>query len=144
MRQDTEIKLNETWYGGRPVPAGLRMLTPLYRAGNRLHRWFSTRRRPEDLGQARIVVVGNITVGGSGKTPLVIRICQLLHAAGLKPGVVSRGHGRKGTELRLVSPASDPAVVGDEPLLIARRTGVPRSRSPSTTNRAACRSIWPR
>jgi tetraacyldisaccharide 4'-kinase len=70
-------------------------------------------------------VVGNITVGGSGKTPLVIRLCRILHEAGLAPGVISRGYGAQERGLRLVSPASDPGVVGDEPLLIAQRAGVP-------------------
>jgi tetraacyldisaccharide 4'-kinase len=72
-----------------------------------------------------IIVVGNITAGGSGKTPLVIRLCHLLRQAGFKPGVISRGYGRKERGLRLVSPASDPGVVGDEPLLIAQRAAVP-------------------
>jgi tetraacyldisaccharide 4'-kinase len=83
------------------------------------------RQRPDDLGSAFIIVVGNITVGGSGKTPLVIRLCHLLRQAGFAPGVISRGYGRKDRDLRLVSPASDPGVVGDEPLLIAQRAGVP-------------------
>ena len=125
MRAGTEYKLNQAWYGGEPVPAWLRLLVPLYRIANRLDRWIKTRRQPEDLKAATIIVVGNITAGGAGKTPLVIRLCRLLRSAGLKPGVVSRGYGRKDIKLRLVSPASDPEVVGDEPLLIARQAGVP-------------------
>jgi tetraacyldisaccharide 4'-kinase len=103
----------------------LRALVPVYRVGQRLDRWWQTRRRPRDLEQACIVVVGNITVGGSGKTPLVIRLCRILREAGLSPGVISRGYGGQERGLRLVSPASDPGVVGDEPLLIAQRSGVP-------------------
>jgi len=125
MRSDIELKLNDTWYGGRPVPWHLRQLVPLYKLGNRLDRWWKSRQQPEDLGSAFIIVVGNITVGGSGKTPLVIRLCELLQRAGYRPGVISRGYGRKDTRLRLVSTASDPGLVGDEPLLIAQRTGVP-------------------
>ncbi len=125
MRSETELKLNSIWYGGAPVPWWLRLLTPLYRAGNRLDRWWNLRQRPEDLESALIIVVGNITAGGSGKTPLVIRLCNLLRQAGFKPGVISRGYGRKDRGLRLVSPASSPAAVGDEPLLIARRAEVP-------------------
>ena len=102
-----------------------RALVPLYRLGQRIDRAWKSARRPGDLESARIVVVGNLTAGGSGKTPLVIRLCEVLDKAGLRPGVVSRGYGRKSTKLRLVSPSSDPSVVGDEPLLIARRTGVP-------------------
>ena len=125
MRAETEQKLNRIWYGGEAIPVWLRWLVPLYRLGNRLDRWHKTRRQAKDLVDANIIVVGNITVGGVGKTPLVIRLCRLLRLAGFKPGVVSRGYGRQDKKLRLVSPASDPAVVGDEPLLIARQANVP-------------------
>jgi tetraacyldisaccharide 4'-kinase len=74
--------------------------------------------------------VGNLTVGGSGKTPLVIRLCRLFREAGLQAGVISRGYGRSEKRLRLVSPASDPSLVGDEPLLIAQQAGVPVIVSP--------------
>lgn len=125
MRSATEPRLNEIWYGGQPPPWWLRALVPLYRAGNLVDRLWKSRRQPDDLGPVFIIVVGNITVGGSGKTPLVIRICHLLKKAGLKPGVISRGYGRTERGLRLASPASDPGVVGDEPLLIAQNAGVP-------------------
>lgn len=125
MRSSIELKLNDTWYGGQPAPWHLRQLVPVYKLGNRIDRWWKSRHQPADLGKVFIIVVGNITVGGSGKTPLVIRLCQLLQQAGFRPGVISRGYGRKETKLRLVSPASDPGLVGDEPLLITQRTGVP-------------------
>ncbi len=125
MRPAGELKLNGIWYGGQDAPWWLRVLAPLYLVVQRLDRWWQTRRRPDDLGPAFIIVVGNITAGGSGKTPLVIRLCQLLRQAGYRPGVISRGYGRKKGGLRLASPASDPGVVGDEPLLIAQRAAVP-------------------
>jgi len=130
MRSETEFKLNQIWYEGEPVPWWLRALVPVYKAGNQLDKWWKLRQRPDDLGSVFIIVVGNITVGGSGKTPLVIRLCNLLRQAGFKPGVISRGYGRKERDLRLASPASDPGVVGDEPLLIAQRAGVPVIVSP--------------
>jgi tetraacyldisaccharide 4'-kinase len=130
MRSETEFKLNQVWYEGKPIPWWLRALVPVYQAGNRLDKWWKLRQRPDDLGSVFIIVVGNITVGGSGKTPLVIRLCKLLREAGFKPGVISRGYGRKERDLRLASPASDPGVVGDEPLLIAQRAGVPVIVSP--------------
>ena len=125
MRADTEVRMNEIWYGSGQAPIWLRALVPVYRIGQRLDRWRQCRRRPRDLESACVVVVGNITVGGSGKTPLVIRLCRILQEAGLAPGVISRGYGSPARGLRLVSPASDPGVVGDEPLLIAQRSGVP-------------------
>lgn len=71
-----------------------------------------------------VVVVGNITVGGAGKTPLVIALAEALVARGRKPGIVSRGHGGCEQRAREVRLSDDPAVVGDEPLLLAA-TGCP-------------------
>jgi tetraacyldisaccharide 4'-kinase len=72
-----------------------------------------------------VIVVGNSIVGGAGKTPTTIGIVQHLRARGLAVGVVSRGHGRAGVAVQAVSAQSDAQDVGDEPLLIARATGVP-------------------
>ena len=73
-----------------------------------------------------MIVVGNLTVGGTGKTPLVIWLAEFLRQSGYKPGIVSRGYGGKRLEAPLsVTAASDPAEAGDEPVLIARRTGCP-------------------
>ncbi|MBN8507631.1 MAG: tetraacyldisaccharide 4'-kinase [Burkholderiales bacterium] len=72
-----------------------------------------------------VIVVGNLVAGGAGKTPTVIALVQALQAAGHRPGVISRGHGRRDTATRAVRDRSTPAEVGDEPLLIRRRTAVP-------------------
>jgi tetraacyldisaccharide 4'-kinase len=72
-----------------------------------------------------VVVVGNVTVGGTGKTPTVIALVEALRAAGFTPGVVSRGHGAKGGEPRPVTANSSAKQAGDEPVLIARRTSAP-------------------
>jgi tetraacyldisaccharide 4'-kinase len=72
-----------------------------------------------------VIVVGNITVGGSGKTPLVLWLAERLRERGLRPGIVSRGHGGAATAPRVVRPEDDPGLVGDEPLLLARRSGCP-------------------
>ncbi|HEX7933418.1 MAG TPA: tetraacyldisaccharide 4'-kinase, partial [Paraburkholderia sp.] len=64
-----------------------------------------------------VVVVGNVTVGGTGKTPTVIALVEALRAAGLKPGVVSRGYGARVKAPTPVMPASAASVGGDEPLL---------------------------
>ena len=72
-----------------------------------------------------VVVVGNITVGGSGKTPLVIHLALALRALGRHPGIVSRGYRGDATHVAEVTSGSDPRAVGDEPLLLARRSGCP-------------------
>lgn len=75
-----------------------------------------------------VVVIGNVTVGGTGKTPLAIWVVRFLRAQGLRPGVVSRGYGGSASDRRgceAVTAASDTTRVGDEPVLLARHTGVP-------------------
>ena len=71
-----------------------------------------------------VVVVGNLTVGGSGKTPLVLWLAQQFAERGWRPGIISRGYGGMG-ETREVGKDSEAALVGDEPLLLARRSGAP-------------------
>lgn len=72
-----------------------------------------------------VIVVGNITAGGSGKTPLVLHLAQELAQAGRQPGIISRGYGGSVQGVQEVGAASDPAVVGDEPLLLKRRAACP-------------------
>lgn len=88
----------------------------LYRLGLR-----RVRRAPRPL-----IVVGNLVAGGAGKTPAVIAIVQWLTVQGHRPGVISRGHGRRHVDTVLeVDAGSTAAEVGDEPWLIRRRTGAP-------------------
>lgn len=73
-----------------------------------------------------VIVIGNITVGGTGKTPLTIWLANYLKDKGLKPGIVSRGYGvRAGAKPQQVRPDSNPFLVGDEAVLIARQTRCP-------------------
>lgn len=75
---------------------------------------------------APVIVVGNITVGGTGKTPLVITLIDLLKKQGLRPGVATRGYrGKSQTWPLVVTAQSDPYLAGDEPVLLAIHTGVP-------------------
>ena len=90
-----------------------------------------------------LIVVGNLVVGGSGKTPLVLWLVEFLKARGRRPGIVSRGYGGSVSSLRggptEVGIGSDPAVVGDEPLLLARRSGCPVWIAADRV--AACRAL---
>lgn len=101
-------------------------LAQLYRALTALHRlpWQRGWRRQARL-PVPVVVVGNVVAGGAGKTPVTMALVQHLQASGWHPGVVSRGYGRNTRGCRAVTATSTAAEVGDEPLLIARRTGAP-------------------
>lgn len=119
------MQLQRYWYGTDTPPGWLRACAKLYRAVVVLrasaYRWglFQVQ-----TVSAPVVIVGNLTVGGTGKTPLVVHIVEILREAGFTPGVVSRGFGGRSSIWPLpVQADSDPTVVGDEPLLIARRTG---------------------
>jgi len=118
-------RIERIWYGGAAIPAWLDALVPVYRALRWLHLapyrqgWRTPRRLPVAL-----LVVGNLTAGGSGKTPLVIALVEALRARGFKPGVVSRGYGGSERGPLLVDDVVQPARVGDEPCLIRKRTGV--------------------
>ncbi|HEX5803155.1 MAG TPA: tetraacyldisaccharide 4'-kinase [Azospira sp.] len=93
--------------------AGLRRAA--YRRG-----WLPSERLP-----VPVVVVGNLIAGGAGKTPLTLWLVEALRARGRRPGIVSRGYGASTAAPRLVGADCTPAEVGDEPLLLARRSGVP-------------------
>jgi tetraacyldisaccharide 4'-kinase len=115
------------WREDRPVVAWLLWpLSCLYGAVTALRRcayalgWLRAERAP-----VPVIVVGNLVAGGAGKTPTVIALVQALRRAGWTPGVISRGHGRQGDAASAVLEHSLPAAVGDEPLLIHRRTRAP-------------------
>ncbi|WP_332738900.1 tetraacyldisaccharide 4'-kinase [Hydrogenophaga sp.] len=75
--------------------------------------------------QVPVIVIGNVVVGGAGKTPTVIAVVNHLRDQGWRPGVVSRGHGRHSQEIVEVRPDMPSEECGDEPALIRQRTGVP-------------------
>lgn len=80
---------------------------------------------PTNRLPAPVVVVGNLVAGGAGKTPTVMAIATMLSRQGFRPGIVSRGYGRDDAAVAAVDSDSDARRVGDEPLLMRRRTGLP-------------------
>lgn len=120
-------RLVAAWYAGHPALALLRPLEWLYRR-------VAQRRRARFLaGEGEVyrapvplVVVGNITVGGTGKTPLILWLIEHCRRRGLRVGVVSRGYGATPPQLPWrVSAEQAASTAGDEPLLIVQRSGVP-------------------
>lgn len=115
-----EAWLAERWYGGIAPGLGLRAVAGVYRLARGI--------RSEPLPQrvpVPVIVAGNFTIGGTGKTPLVIAVALELAARGRLPGIVSRGHGRRSgapVRVQLDTPVED---CGDEPKLIHERTGLP-------------------
>ena len=122
-------RLPRLW-GRKPVAPVLWLVMPLswlfgsvvaIRRALYRHRLITSFRLP-----VPVIVVGNLTVGGSGKTPLVLWLVAKLSEMGWRPGIISRGYGGSaGNEILCVTESSDAVVVGDEPLLLSRRSGVP-------------------
>lgn len=84
-----------------------------------------------------VIVVGNISVGGTGKTPLLVWLAGFLRSRGWRPGIVSRGYGGSASQWpQRVTGSSDPAFVGDEPVLLARRTDCPTWVGPDRVSAA--------
>ncbi|WP_153100938.1 tetraacyldisaccharide 4'-kinase [Paraburkholderia hayleyella] len=126
LRATLETHLTRAWQQRGPLAWALTPLACLFGALTGLRRsayalgWLKTVQLP-----VPVVVVGNVTVGGTGKTPSVIALVEALRHAGFTPGVVSRGYGVKLHRPTAVTAASQASAAGDEPVLIARRTGAP-------------------
>lgn len=112
--------LNQQWYVKHKPNLALRLLSKIYAFALR----FQAKQNTHKLS-VPIIVVGNFTVGGSGKTPLIIALIHYLEKNGFKPGVVSRGYGRASKQAISVMKDSLVRDCGDEPLLIAQQTHVP-------------------
>ncbi|MBY6188427.1 tetraacyldisaccharide 4'-kinase [Marinobacter hydrocarbonoclasticus] len=124
--------LERAWQEGHPALWLLAPLTALFALIT------AVRRGLYRLGWKRavtvavpVVVVGNITVGGNGKTPTVLYLTALLQKAGYRPGIISRGYGGKAPHYPFrVTPKTPAHYCGDEPALMAQRTGVPVAVGP--------------
>lgn len=112
--------LQARWYGAAPVPGWLGVLESLYRIvlGLRRHAYASGWLRSTRLA-VPVLVVGNLTVGGTGKTPLVAHLARELRDRGWRPGIVLRGYGVAGGA-RLLTPTATPEAFGDEAVWLAR------------------------
>ena len=122
-----ESFLVKSWYSNAPWLYLLWPVSLLFLCLLTLRRWFYDKGLSKSCSvSVPVIIVGNISVGGTGKTPLVVALIERLQKAGLKPGIVSRGYGSQASIYPFHVEANHEATVsGDEPLLIAQRTGVP-------------------
>jgi len=139
LRDAAASRLNALWYGGSslcwllwPVACVYRVLVAarrvLYRRG-----WVLS----VDVG-VPVIVVGNLTAGGTGKTPLTIWLATRLLQSGMTPGIVCRGYAGAAEQWpQPVDAGSNPRVVGDEAVLLARRTGCPVVAGPDRVESAS-------
>lgn len=130
MRAGWQQRLEARWYAARPAPLPLRPVAALYGALTAARRGLYARGLLPSLRLAApVIVVGNLTAGGAGKTPATLAIAAWLRGQGRRPGVMSRGHGRRDRSARMVHVDDAPADVGDEPLLYAA-AGLPVAVAP--------------
>lgn len=128
LRQYIENRLNRMWYqAGRSLLSdALLPIAMLFQCTASARRYLYTKLKPPAPITIPIIVVGNLTVGGVGKTPFVIALAKALQAEGVRVGVVSRGYGASVKHFPHDVQLTDSAAsVGDEPLLIAKRAACP-------------------
>jgi tetraacyldisaccharide 4'-kinase len=126
MASSLESTLTRAWLRRGPLACALWPVSVPFRLLAALRRaLFRSNLLKSQRLAVPVVVVGNIFIGGTGKTPLTIWLVEQLRAAGLRPGVISRGHGSAAEHPREVLAHARAGEVGDEPLLIAARTGCP-------------------
>lgn len=125
-------RLVQAWYADEASMGWLSPLERLYRrVVERKRQRFLTGRVASYRAPVPVIIVGNITVGGTGKTPLILWLIEYCRARGLRPGVVSRGYGGRPPQLPWrVKTTDDPACAGDEPVLLVQRSGVPMAVDP--------------
>src|SRR6185437_13540750 len=117
-------RLFRLWYEQPSRSSLLQPLSWLYGAAVSVRRMAYLRGWVRSYAVGRpVIVVGNLTVGGTGKTPLTVWLANQLRQRGLNFGLVSRGYGRAQGGMRLVTGDSPWREVGDEPLILHRRTG---------------------
>lgn len=122
-----EDKIRKRWYGGGKVSGMAKFGAKIFSG------LVATRKKLYAIGVKKthklkvpVIVIGNITAGGGGKTPMVIWLSKHLKSLGYRPGIVSRGYGgKRKVEPMFVTANANPAASGDEPLLMAKNTGLP-------------------
>ncbi len=132
LKNKLQPVLEKAWYGKTGLTQLLRPLSWLFIAIVSVRRllYKLNIKKPTKLS-VPVIIVGNLTVGGTGKTPLVIWLAAFLKSSGYKPGILSRGYSGKASHWpQQVRPDADPVMVGDEAVVISRRTHCPMAVGP--------------
>ena len=124
--------LNQAWYSRTGLTTALTPLSWLFKSISKArHYAYRANILKSTKLELPVIVVGNLTVGGTGKTPLVIWIANFLSEQGYKPGIVSRGYtGQAQSWPQQVRPDADPVIIGDEAVVVSRRTNCPMAVGP--------------
>jgi len=132
LKNKLQPVLENAWYGKTGLTQVLRPLSWLFIAIVEIRRLlYKLSIKKSAQLSVPVIVVGNLTVGGTGKTPLVIWLAEYLKSSGYKPGILSRGYSGKAKNWpQQVRPDADPVMVGDEAVVIARRTNCPMAVGP--------------
>jgi tetraacyldisaccharide 4'-kinase len=127
MQKSKQQNLNKIWYKGAAIPVHYKVLAKIFSTVSQLRKFlYKNNIFKSHRIKCPVVIIGNISVGGVGKTPFVIWLVNQLQNKGLKVGVISRGYGGKREhEPLLVIPQTSVKASGDEALLIARHTNAP-------------------
>jgi len=126
------MKWDSIWYSNHPLGFFLAPLGWLFCGGVKIRQLaYQQGFLKSHKVAVPVIIVGNLTVGGTGKTPLVIWLGNYLKQQGFHPGIISRGYkGRAKHWPQMVHPDSDPRIVGDEPILLARHSSCPVAVAP--------------
>lgn len=138
MKQKFSRWLQDSWYDEMYISSAIMPLSMLYDDAMRFRQFlYKIGLKKKTKLAVPVIIVGNITVGGTGKTPLVICLARLLREEGYKPGIISRGYGGNAeTWPQKVDKNSDPSQVGDEAVLMATRTDCPIAVGPERAEAA--------
>lgn len=118
--------LNARWYGNASVPSWLGALEAVYRIGLRCRRsLYAINVLHSQKLTVPVIVIGNLTVGGTGKTPLVAWLARELRERAWHPGILSRGYRSSLRQAAIVPPGADPGIFGDEPVWLAQSSACP-------------------
>lgn len=124
--KNLELLITKAWQDNSPMLATLAPLSALYGVVGRVRKsLYDNDKLAKYHASIPVIIIGNITVGGSGKTPLIIALVSYLQDKGISVGVISRGYGRADSSPAMVHADSTPKDVGDEPRLIVQSTNVP-------------------